>query len=197
MPETGRSLSIGTGDLINPGEFHVLKYFASYAEYLGFANHSVLTPRVRFLGSTHPTGIDQSWAKFEGRDSKVSTDRGTGVNISRLKIRGYTDVGYYTRQVGLTSLDYDIPLLTPFRGSGTSAFFSKQLHGFVFGESAWIPTRTQGMLALPSFGGGLSLDTQVLIRAPIRFNLEVQSGTRKDYGGDTTTFLSIESDSLI
>jgi hypothetical protein len=50
---------------------------------------------------------------------------------------------------------------------------------------------------LPSFGGGFSLDTTLLLRVPMRFNVEFQHGTRKDFGGASIFFLSVEPGALI
>ena len=70
-------------------------------------------------------------------------------------------------------------------------FFFQQVYGFVFGETAFIPnTIHYGNLYLPSVGGGLSLDTSLLSRVPVRFSLQVENGMKRDAPFFTETLLS-------
>jgi hypothetical protein len=96
----------------------------------------------------------------------------------------------------VASLDYNFPIFVPFTGYNTLPFFLRQVHGFVFAESAYIPSSSYPNLFLPSFGGGLRADTQFLIQLPIQVSVEVQNGTNKTFGGDTLVFLSLSSASL-
>ncbi len=197
MPEYGNDITLAAEDRINTGRFSVLKYLGSVKHYFKVGSHSVLQPTAKFLGSTHTTGIDRSFARLEGRNSSDIYDRGTNTGLNQLGLRGYTDGTFFSKQAAIGSLDFHFPLKTIFSAlAGTAPLAFKQMHGFIFGESAYIPSSRLRNFFLPSFGGGISLDTILFVRAPVKFNLEAQSGTRKDYGGDTSLFVSIESGSL-
>lgn len=75
-------------------------------------------------------------------------------------------------------------------------YFFEQAHAFVFFDTTYIPSKIYGNLFLPSYGAGVSFDTTLFLRVPVRFNLEMQNGTRKDFGGEQNFFVSIESDGL-
>ena len=193
VPESGNNVALAVEDRINVGNYSVVKYLALYDHYFNLGEHFVLIPKAKWIASTHPTGFDHSFARIQGKNSSDINDRGLGLNLNRIGLRGYADAALYTRQTAVGGLDFHFPISKPFSGAGdTTPFFLKQLHGFVFAESAYIPSSRYANLFLPSFGGGLSLDTQVLIQAPIRINFEVQNGTRTDFGGNTLFFVSLD-----
>jgi hypothetical protein len=93
-------------------------------------------------------------------------------------------------------------LIRGFDGSGTFPAFLKQTHGFIFGDANYGESIRVGgfrydSLLLPAYGGGLSTDTQLLLRVPVRFNLELQKGTRRDLLGETRVFFTLEADSVL
>jgi hypothetical protein len=197
MSESGNDFTIAAEDRINTNEYSLIKYLARYSHYFDLGEHHVLVPSGRFLGSTYPVGYN-SYARAQGPDTTDIYDRGTGVHLDKIELRGYDYYPYLpTRKTIVGSLDYHFPLLKVFRGMGhTAPFFLNQFHGFIYGETAYIPSSRVKNLFLPSFGGGISADTQLFIRIPLTINLEVQNGTRKDYGGDTLFFVSFQGGSL-
>ena len=200
MKEEGNDVRVAAEDRISTvDQFSVIKYVASYAHYFGLGNHSVIEPKFRYLGSTHPTGFDHSYARVQGRYGYDIYDRGQQLNLDRIGVRGYTEATLYSRQAMVASVDFHFALARPFFGDDTLPFFIKQVHGFVFAETAFISSvyfPRASNLYLPSFGGGISVDTTLLIRLPVTFNLEVQNGTRTDFGGDTQLFLSLTGSPL-
>ena len=197
MNEEGSVITVAAEDRINHNEFSVWKYLASITHYIKIGEHSVLEPRFRMLGSSHLTQFDRSYAILNGKNTGNVTDRGTYLGLGSIGIRGYSDQSFYTRAVGIGGVDFNFPIDQIYRGiSDTFPAFLKQMHGFVFADAAYIPSSRFKNLFLPSFGGGVSLDTTLLIRAPITFNFEVQNGTKKDFGGDELFFFSVQSASL-
>jgi hypothetical protein len=169
----------------------------TWSHFFGLGDNSVIQSQLRWLGATRSPQSSLSTSKLVGKDTNNLFDRGTGTSLSQLNFRGYADFSSSIRSVGAAGLDYHFPLLRSYTGlGGTLPAFLKQTHGFIFAETAFVPRKYNPDLFLPSFGGGLSAETTLLIRAPIRFNLEFQNGTRKDYGGESSLFFSIESDSL-
>jgi hypothetical protein len=203
-PEQGIDATIGAeGRFNNPlsgPSYTRVKYLALFDTYLRVGEHSVFKPTLKWLGTNHPEGYvgapNDSYALLEGKNPANIFDRGTSLSFETMEFRGYASEVFGTRDTGVASLDYYFPISKLFLGAGTFPAFIDQLSGFLYGETAYIPSVHYGNLFLPSFGGGLSLDTTLLIRAPVRFNLEVQNGTKKDFGGDTLYFLSIQSSSL-
>ena len=200
MSEDGNDFVVQAEDRVNVNEYSVIKYLASYSHYFGLGNHFVLVPTAKFLASTHPTGeaasFDDSYARFSGRNSTDVYDRGTGLSLNEIELRGYAYEYYLTRQVGVGSLDFHFPIWKAYRGiDNTAPLFLKQIHGFVYGESGYVPL-TGRNLFLPSFGGGVSADTEILAHVPVTVNVEVQNGTQTQYGGETLFFLSLQAGSL-
>ena len=201
MSERGNDFAIQGENRMNLGEYSVFKYLASYTHYFKIAEHSVMEPRARILGTTHVSNTILGDSFIQGKRTYDITDEGTRISLTGLGVRGYSDValGFASAHtIGDVSLDYHFPIRQIFSGlHDTLPAFFNQIHGFVFGETAYVPvTRAAGSLYLPSYGGGLSLDTTLLIRAPIRFTLEAQNGTNKSLGGDTLLFFSMQSASL-
>jgi hypothetical protein len=196
MSEEGNNVTLAAEDRVNVGHYSVMKYMASYEHFFDLGEHNVLAPKYRFLGSTYPTGFDRAYARVQGKNTYDITDEGEVMNLDRIGVRGYSNEVVYTRQTMVASLDYNFPIFVPFTGYNTLPFFLRQVHGFVFAESAYIPSSSYPNLFLPSFGGGLRADTQFLIQLPIQVSVEVQNGTNKTFGGDTLVFLSLSSASL-
>lgn len=194
MPEAGTTATLAAEDRVNIGNYSVWKYMAQVQEYLRVADHSVLVPRAEFLGSSYESGYDDnSFAILQGKRLTDLSDVGTHASLSNLGIRGYSDEYIYTRRAMIGSLDFHFPLARIFSGlGGTFPGFLSQIHGFVFGETGFIPANIyHENYFLPSFGGGLNLDTTLLLDVPVSFTLQVQNGTNKDFGGDTIEFLGM------
>ena len=198
LPELGNELKLQIEDKLDTEKnTSLIKYLMTWSHFFGLGDNSVIQSQLRWLGATRSPQSSLSTSKLVGKGTNNLFDRGTGTSLSQMNFRGYADFSSSIRSVGAAGLDYHFPLLRSYTGlGGTLPAFLKQTHGFVFAETAFVPRKYNPDLFLPSFGGGLSAETTLLIRAPIRFNLEFQNGTRKDYGGESSLFFSIESDSL-
>jgi len=181
-----------------------VKYLASYAHYFDLGNHSVLIPKLRLLGSTHAAGFGQgfneAFAIVQGKNTYDIYDQGEYLNLNLIGLRGYSNFAFAALQAYVAGFDYNFPIARPFVGAhDTLPFFLKQIHGFVFADTAFIPNVSYSNfnnLYLPAFGGGISADTQLFIQVPVTVSLQVQNGTRKDIGGDTLFFFSLAGGSL-
>ncbi len=195
MPQTGNTIRLSAEDQINTiDKYSNLIYLAGYQHYFDLGNTSVLTPQLKWLESTHPTQF--SYARVQGKQTYDIADDGQYFDLSRLGIRGYSDVILAKKAAGVASLDYHFPINRSFFGFGTLPAFINQLHGFVFGELTYLPSISIAPVTLPAFGGGLFLDTTLLIRVPVRFTLQYQDGLNKDYGGDSLVFFGMQFGSL-
>lgn len=197
MPEEGIELTAIGEARVNGDDFTLYKYLAMATQYIRVGDHSVLKPRVRWLGSSHPTGYERGYAMLEGKSTSDYSSRGVRSSLRRLELRGYSDMVFRNRATGIASTDFHFPVDWLFSGVyNTLPVFLKQMHGFVFGETAYIPSQRYGDLFLPSFGFGLNLETTLFIRAPVTFSAEMHNGTNKNFGGDQLFFFSITSDGL-
>ncbi|NDG85173.1 MAG: hypothetical protein EBX52_09085, partial [Proteobacteria bacterium] len=201
MPEMGDDLSLVAEDRINTAGDSISKYLASWKHYFGFGGHSVLRTKAQWFGSSRRPESTLTSTDLAGKNPENLFDRGETLSLSQTVFRGYTNyptASLHPRSFEVGALDYHFPIGRTFSGAdGTTPVFFKQLHGFVFTEALFLQNLAGRQLALPSFGGGVSLDTTLLLRVPLRFNLEYQQGTRTDYGGTSILFFSIEPGSLI
>ncbi len=193
MPERGSSLTLEGEDRVNLDHYSLIKYLAEVKHYFKVASHSVLVPRGVFLGSSHTSGYDNGYAILQGKRTTDLSDTGVHSSLSNIGIRGYSNLLQPTRRAAIGSMDFHFPLIKALSGLGdTAPGFLSQLHGFVFGESGFIPKYIyHDNLFLPSYGGGVTLDTSILLYVPVSFTLQVQSGTNKDFGGDTQEFFNM------
>jgi hypothetical protein len=191
----------GAGDATS-GVFgeSLIKYLASYEHFIGLRNHHVLKTKTQWIGSNRSADYSPyTTSEAGGKISDDSWDRGEGLSsfASRnssltVKFRGYSDRAFGVRNAGVAALDYHFPIRRLFQGaSDTAPVFFRQVHGFVFTESAIIPKRSGGSLFLPSIGGGAGIDVGALMLVPLRVSLEYQQGLRKDLGGTSLLFVSL------
>ncbi|MBS1959026.1 MAG: PD40 domain-containing protein [Bdellovibrionales bacterium] len=199
MPERGEQFSIATEGRKYDEDYGLWKYLATYTQYIPVGDHSVLKPRIRWIGSSRTAlgAGDRFVSLADGRDSSNPFDRGTQTTIGKLGIRGYvTDNAFSARNVGIASLEYHFPFWSIFRGPGTLPAFIEQAHGFVFADGNYIQRVAGGERFLPSVGGGVSLDSRFFGYVPVKFNVEYQNGLKKGEFGDDSIFFSIESNGL-
>lgn len=207
MPEFGGIARLEAENRFNTASIQgdsLIKYLASYEHFIGLKNHQVLKTKAQWIGSNRSADSSLTASEAAGKDSANSYDRGVGLSsfVERnsdlsIRFRGYSDVAFYVRNAGVAALDYHFPIRRIFDGAGdTSPFFFKQVHGFVFTESAIIPKRDGGSLFLPSLGGGASVDVGAFMLLPLRVNAEFQQGLRTDLGGSSLLFVSLEMGSL-
>jgi hypothetical protein len=198
MNERGNDVTLAVEDRVNLYQYSVVKYLAGYTHYFKFGEHSVLMPRARYLASSYLTPNDRSYALIDGKNYSNIFDQGTNLSLGNVGIRGYQNETIYSKAVAIGSLDYFFPVHEWFSGiHNTVPVFFKQMFVGVFGECAYRPYLTRaGGAYLPSFGGSLSLDTTLLIRVPLRFIVEFQNGTNKDFGGGASGFFALSSPGL-
>ncbi len=201
MPEMGEEISLIGDNRFNPGRYSIAKYLASWKHYFDLGNHFVLRSKTQWFGTSRIPESGLTATDLVGKDVENPYDRGESVTLSQTVFRGYTDYPssvLLPRQFGIAALDFHFPLIREFSGlGGTRPVFWKQIHGFVFSEALGLQGIGGTSVVLPSFGAGLSLDTEVLYWLPLRFNLEFQQGTRRDFGGTSVLFFSIEPGALL
>ena len=189
MPEDGTSIATGTQAKVYSNDFTLWKYMLEYSRYISPGSHHVLNPKVRYLTSSHPYGYERSISVLKGKNTGSIFDNGTGFNLSQMQIRGYPNMTIYTKSSLQGSLDYHFPIDSIFNGSGP--VFFNQVHGFVFAETTYIPSTKYENLFLPAFGIGLTSDQTLFWHVPVSISLQMQYGTKKDFGGDQNFFLSL------
>jgi len=190
MPEHGFQALAATQAHFEDSTSPIWKYLLSLTTFHQLFDHDVLQPRLRFLGTTDFLGDNKSSILFGSGITSTDTDQ--------LTIRGYPNVLYVARQVGDASLDFHFPIKQFFAGPGIFPAFLHQLHGFVFGETAVVPsTRAAGNYYLPSAGGGLTLDTLLFLNIPINFNVQVARGFNEDFGGGWVAGFYLSSPTVI
>lgn len=198
--ERGTRLRLATESKFNVGEFAVWKYLIDFSHRFKIGEHSVLDPRARWLGTSMHTPSTLGYTLLEGKNTGDLFDEGTNTSLTRLGIRGYSDITLIpttSHGAGVISTDYHFPIAPVFRGlDDTFPAFLEQIHGFVFAETGYIPVTRYGALLLPSYGMGLTFDTTLLVRAPVSISLQMQKGTRSAFGADQLFFLSLSSNPL-
>jgi len=191
MPEGGSTFTTQTQARIYQDEFTLWKFMTEYSRFISPGSHHVLNPKFRYLGSSHPYGQERSYSLLKGKSTDNLFDRGRGFSLSQMQIRGYPNMNILTKSSLQAALDYHFPIDTFFSGSGPT--FLKQAHGFVFGETTYIPKKGKH---LPSFGLGITADATLLWNVPFSISAEMQFGTNKQFGGDQLFFISFETASL-
>jgi hypothetical protein len=194
MPEGGSQFTTETQARVYQGDFTLWRFMTEYSKFIHLGNHQVFNPKLRYLGTSHPYGLDRSVALLKGKNTNDIFDDGRSFNLNRLQIRGYPNMTIKAKSSIQAGLDYHFPLDQIFNGAGP--FFFNQIHGFVFGDTTYIPSNKYKNLFLPAFGLGITADTTLLWHAPVSLSLEMQYGTKKDFGGDQNFFLSINSSIL-
>jgi Tol biopolymer transport system component len=192
--ETGNVFTFGFEDRLNTAdpERSLIRYIATWNHYFGLGNNQVIESRIRWLGANR-----SSDTVLAGKNTNDLFDRGTGADIGTLNIRGYSNLSAGIRNAGAASLDWHFPIARPYSGlGGTEPAFLKQIHGFLFAECAAALRKVNPAVFFPAFGAGATAETTLLIRLPVKFNLEYQKGTNTEYGGDSILFFSVTSDAL-
>lgn len=190
MPEGGSKITTETQAKVYPHNFTLWRFLAEYSRFISTGSHHVLNPKFRLLGSSHYHGANRPYSLLKGKNTNDITDDGTGLSLDSMRIRGYSNRNIKTKSSFNASLDYHFPIDTIFNGTGP--FFFGQAHGFIFAETTCIPsTRFPPAVFLPSFGLGITADTTLFWHAPVSISLEMQYGTRKDFGGDQLFFISL------
>ena len=191
MSEGGSRITTGTQARIYQSDFTLWRYMLEYSRFLSPGSHHVFNPKLRYLASSHPFGNDRSLSILKGKNTGNIFDDGTGFGLGQMQIRGYPNMTIYTKASVQGGLDYHFPIDTLFNGSGP--VFFNQVHGFVFAETTYIPSNKYKNLFLPAFGLGLNSDETLFWHVPVSVSLQMQYGTKKDFGGDQTFFLSLST----
>jgi hypothetical protein len=161
----------------------------THTQYLRLSAHSVLVPSLKASWSSIGSDYFDSTVVLTGGQTDVSS------NLTEMRVRGYPYLLGTVRAAGIAGLDYRFPIARVFRGAGTNPVFLENLYGFVFGEVTFLPGSLLEDKAIPSAGGGLKLDTD-LINLPITLSLEYQRGFRTDLGVHDQLLLQIAGGSL-
>jgi hypothetical protein len=201
MSEIGNDLKLQVEGRFNTAQDVLGRYLISWSHYESPGANHVIRTRARWLGTTRASDTTLTTSKVAGKDAENWFDRGTGTGLSQLSFRGYPALSASVRQAGSLGVEYHLPLIRSFRGRSTLPAFIKQTHGFVFAdanfaENLLVAGQRYTSLLMPAWGLGIGTDTQLLLRAPIRFNVEFQNGTRTEALGESRVFFTLEADSL-
>lgn len=199
--EIGNDLRLQVEGRFNTSDDMLGRYLLSWTHHESPDANHVIRTRARWMGTTRASDTGLTTSKVAGKDLDSVLDRGTGTALSQLSFRGYPALNANVRQAGSLGIEYHLPLIRSFRGRSTLPAFIKQTHGFVFAdanfaENLLVAGQRYNTLILPAWGLGIGTDTQLLLRAPIRFNVEFQNGTRTEALGESRVFFTIEADSL-
>ncbi len=199
--EIGNDLRLQIESRFNTPQDALGRYLLSWTHHESPGANHVIRTRARWMGTTRASDTALTTSKVAGKDLDSVFDRGTGTTLSQLSFRGYPALSASVRNAGSLGLEYHLPLIRSFRGKSTFPAFIKQTYGFLFAdanfaENLLVSGRRYSSILMPAWGLGLGTDTQLLLRAPLRFNLEFQNGTRTEASGESRVFFTIEADSL-
>ena len=206
-PEEGRDLQVGARYYIDNGDnTQVVKGLLADTEYLRLENsHVVLVPSVQASYTTaNPTTNANlnSDVVLQGH-LPVLVGGFPYTSLSRLPIRGYPDMTFYTKAAVISALDLRFPIADVFRGWGTNPLFLDQIYGFVFGEATYLPYGAEIFPSfaepkvLPSTGGGIHFNLEAFIDIPIALSVEYHYGFRAEAGGAGELFTSLAYTGLV
>ncbi len=188
--ERGRSTLLGVRQYLDPTSA-VTKGLFSDTEHFTPFDHTVIAPRLVGSAVSHLNdAYSPSNVVLQGRYNRLISPI-PGEGFKEIGIRGYPNQTFYARQALLGSVDVDFPVFRVFRGWGTNPLFLDQFHGFVFGESSYLPFHENGSLFLPSAGAGLKVDLDVLVRVPLEISVEYHKGFEESLGGKGETFVQL------
>jgi hypothetical protein len=182
-PEHGGTVTAGARLYSDTGNSRrTLKGAARATQYLGFWRHAVLIPTVKAMWTS---GFDNLYgdadAKVLGRESGILPDLSEPL-FDAFRIHGYPGRAFFSRAVGVGSLDLRVPVLPIFRGIGTYPLYFDQLYAFGRAELTYFPT-ARDVPTLPSASVGLTLTTQLLLNLPLSVTGRYDHGFRPQYGG--------------
>jgi hypothetical protein len=182
-PEQGRTIQLGYErfDKSLGSDFEFNKYTADWHEYINFPwKHQVLLVRV-FAGSSTGETIPQGAFQLGGDNPGDIT---LSIDDTAVFLRGYPVNSFRGQTAGLVSLEYRFPLANIERGSGTTPFFFRRLHGAVFAEAgnAW-DGPFHGSDLKRSIGAEARLDLYLSYFLPITLRLGIAKGL--DEKGET------------
>jgi Tol biopolymer transport system component len=199
--EIGNDLRFQIESRFNTSQDLLGRYLFSWTHHESPGANHVIRTRARWMGTTRASDTALTTSKVAGKDLDSVFDRGTGTSLSQLSFRGYPALSANVRHAGSVGIEYHLPLIRSFRGPGTIPAFIKQTHGFLFADANFaedisVSGRRYSSLLMPAWGLGIGTDTQLLLRAPIRLNVEFQNGTRTEALGESRLFFTLEADSL-
>jgi Tol biopolymer transport system component len=188
-PEDGRTIELGYErfDKSLGSDFEFNKYTADWHEYVNLPwKHQVLLVRAFAgisTGETVPQGAFQLGGDSPG-------DITIPVDMQSVYLRGYPENAFRGQKAGLISLEYRFPITNIERGSGSTPFFFRRLHGAVFAESgnAWDGTFYSSDLKR-SVGAEARIDLYFSYHIPITLRLVLAKGL--DEKGETNVNLGL------
>jgi Tol biopolymer transport system component len=188
-PEDGRTIELGYErfDKSLGSDFEFNKYTTDWHEYVNLPwKHQVLLVRA-FAGSSTGETIPQGAFQLGGDSPGDVT---IPVDMRSVYLRGYPENAFRGQKAGLVSLEYRFPIANIERGSGTTPFFFRRLHGAVFTEagSAWDGTFYSSDLNR-SVGAEARMDMYFSYHIPITLRLVLAKGL--DEKGETNVNLGL------
>ncbi len=133
--------------------------------------HLILAPTLKGSFVSQPTQNPLTMVQVQGRSPQSVLNSLTPDSLNILGIRGYPGILFTSSFAGILSWNLSLPLLPVFRGSSGVPFFIQNLSAFTFLDIGYMDN-----LFLPSTGGGIRLDTQIL-------TIPVSASTECHYGG--------------
>ena len=186
VPESGRKITSGVRYYPNPSPA-VLKSLISATEYIRVTDHSVLTPTLTASWNSRFSQYTDANVMVKGRTPQVFYNS-TEPTLDELKIRGYPKKGFATRLAGISSLDYDFPLLRLFRGWDVHPIFFENFYGNAFFENTFLPDIP---ILLPAVGTGAFLKSTLFYQLPLTVSLEYHHGLQRSFQGQGELIFSI------
>jgi hypothetical protein len=194
-PEGGRQVFLGVRGYDRSGT-QTAKTVLNFREHLGLGDHWVLTPAVKgAYASRTDSQFLSSNVSVSGRLNRIFNPIAAD-NFDQISLRGYPRRLFLTRFASVGSLDLQMPLWRIFRGWNLNPIFAENLHGVVFGESAYFPNATTARRFLPSYGAGIRLDLLAFLHLPITLSVDYQVGTETDRGGTSEAFFGLNLGAL-
>jgi len=188
--EKGRALDAGTRVYLDPSG-NSAKGYISDVEHFRVTPHSVLVPAfVASASSSFRDFYTPADVIVQGRYPRI-IDSFPGNSLSQLTIRGYPGSIFIAKQAAVASLDYRFPIARIFRGWGTNPVFLDNIWGFSFAETSYFPGSEPGAIVLPSAGGGVRVNTELLLHVPLILSLEYHQGFREAVGGKSELFFQL------
>jgi Tol biopolymer transport system component len=191
-PESGREFVIGARYYVANGyPPSAVKGLLADTEYFRLGDsHAVLSPSLKASYTTATVASNtnlNSDVVVQGyypllfqSPLMFGVNGASGTSLSRLPIRGYPFAAYFEKAAVIPALDFRFPIAEAFRGWGTNPIFLDQIYGTAYAEAAYFPYHESAFLPfLPSAGGGLTANLELLVQIPVAVSLQYQYGFQK------------------
>jgi hypothetical protein len=181
-PEQGRSTTFGVRRYLGSGN-QVWKAFLKNREFIHLGKNSVLIPSFKASWVSATSNYAGSYVNVQGPSTRSIFGPSESDGFDQLTIRGYPNRLYFAKSEESLALDFRFPIARIFRGWGTNPLYFNSLYGFTFGEFNYFPNAEPGTHLLPSAGGGIRLQSELLNQLPVLISLEYNRGFSKAANG--------------